>query len=278
MASIVVKTPKRTWTAKQGVVYQDVIQKEIEKNASKIVLNKVAELNERGSNYRSVVNQKISLYATFFQRVVSRTPLDEKYTRIKPSEKTENMLHIKHIPDDSQCRYDWYISDGSSIVSAKAFPKSYFTTVNDKSAVDGIKKKLQTVYAKGLKKSNSEEIIKRIESLEVYNDNPHYKVLEYGGGYNWLNKTKPTKGPGNKYPHGVENNHAVYAPTGMLRISQMELLKESQKEARTNLAARYKGGKKVNRVPSDSELDQFWKLLQKKKFRYADIKRYIGER
>ena len=280
MASITVKTPSRTWTLEQGVLYKDVIGKHIQRNASKIVLNKIAELNSKGSNYRAVINQRLSIYATFFQRVVSRTPLDESYTVTIFDEKKGIEKTVHHTKDDIQCRYDWYMSDGEVELSARAFPKAYFKDVNDKKAIEGIKKKLQEIYAKNLSKKNSEEIIKKIERLEVFNNNPHFAVLEYGGGYHWGDKSEIKKGPGNKYEHGVENKHSVQAPVGMKRISELELQRESEKASRTNLTTRYKGNgtKKLARVPSDKELEEFWKMLSKKRIKFADIKRYIGAR
>ena len=278
MASLVVKSPTKTWTTRQGVLIRDVIEKHIQKNVSKVTLRHIAELNSKGTNYRAVVNQRISIYAVFFQRVVSRTPLDEKYTYTRINPKTGEEETIRHIPDKIQCRYDWYLTDGNIEIRAKDFPASYFRTVNDKNAIEGIKIKMKEVFAKNLNKKNADAIVRRIESLEVFNNNPHFAVLEYGGGHNWGMNGVIKKGAGNKYEHGVENNHSVQAPAGMKRISEMELKSMSDKLAVTNLTKRYNENNRIEKTPSDSELERFWKLLKKQRIRYADIKRYIGER
>ena len=282
MVKVIVKTPTRTWTPKQGVLYGDIIEKQIEKNASAIALKNVAELSKTGLNYASVIDQRISIFATFFQRVVSRTPLDEKYTWYELNEKTVRMNKRTHIPDKgvhSQCRYDWYITDGETTVSAKDFPQKYFDVVNDKSAIEGIKKKFKSKFAPRLSKKNAGTALETLEGLYIKNDNPHYAVLEYGGGFRW--PMNGTIKQGAKYKHGVENGHSVQAPVGMYRITEMELLRESNRNVKTNLAKRYKGNglsnrSKIEKTPSDKDLEDFWKLMKKKKIRYSDIKRYLG--
>lgn len=283
MVKVIVKTPTRTWTPRQGVLYGDIFEKQIENNASAIALKNIAELSASGSNYESVIDQRISIFATFFQRVVSRTPLDEKYTWKELNEKTGRMNKHTHIPDKgfhSQCRYDWFITDGEVTVSAQDFPKKYFDIVNDKAAIEGIKKKFKSTFAPRLSKKNVETALETLEGLYIKNDNPHYAVLEYGGGYRW--PMNGTIKEGHKYKHGVENNHSVQAPVGMYRITEMELLRESNRKVKTNLAKRYKGNgltkrSKLQKVPSDKDLEDFWKLMKKKKIRYSDIKRYLGD-
>jgi len=284
MVKVIVKTPTRTWTPRQGILYGEIFEKQIENNAAMVALKNVAEMNSTGSNYISVIDQRLSIFATFFQRVVARTPLDEKYTYYVESEKTGKMIKKVHIPDKgyhSQCRYDWFITDGEVEVSAQDFPKKYFDVVNDKTAIEAIKKKFKSTFAPRLAKKNAEIALETLEGLYIKNNNPHYQVLEFGGGWNWKNKSEIKEGK--KYEHGVENEHSVQAPVGMYRISLMELQRESARNVKTNLAKRYKGNgltkrTKLAKVPSDKDLEDFWKLMKKKKISYGDIKRYIGER
>ena len=284
MAKIVIKTPTRTWTARQGVLYGDIFEKQIENNASKIVLNHIAELRKNGSNYEAVIQQRLHIFAVFFQRVVSRTPLDEKYTWYEENPRTGNMVKHTHKPDKgvhSAARYDWFITDGNKTISAQDFPKKYFDVVNDAAAISAIEKKFNSSFAPRLSKTNAGKALGTLEGLYIKNDNPHWYVLEYGGGYRWPMNGEIKDGP--KYEHGVENGHSVQAPVGMYRITEMELQRESNRKVTTNLAKRYKGNGKTKRsqlarVPSDKDLQDFWKLMKKGKINYGDIKRYIGAR
>lgn len=284
MAKLIIKTPTRTWTARQGVLYGDIFEKQIENNASKVVLNHLANLRKNGSNYEAVIEQRLHIFAVFFQRVVSRTPLDEKYTWYQENPETGNMVKKTHKPDKgvhSAARYDWFITDGNKTVSASDFPKKYFDVVNDKAAIEAIEKKFKSSFAPRLAKTNAETALKTLEQLYIKNDNPHYYVLEFGGGYRWPKNGEIKDGP--KYQHGVENEHSVQAPVGMYRITEMELQRESNRKVTTNLAKRYKGNGKTKRtqlarVPSDKDLQAFWKLMKKGKINYGDIKRYIGVR
>ena len=284
MAKIVIKTPTRSWTARQGVLYGDIFEKQIERNASKIVLNHLAEINKSGSNYKAVIDQRLQIFAVFFQRVVSRTPLDEKYTWTEINPKTGNEVKHTHKPDKgvhSAVRYDWFITDGEKTVSAQDFPKKYFEVVNDKAAIEAIFKKFKSSFAPRLAKSNASTALETLELLNIKNDNPHFEAVEYGTGHNWTMTSQIKDGP--KYPHGLENKHPVFAPAGMYRITEMELQRESMRNSRTNLTKRYKANGKTKRsqlarVPSDKDLDDFWKLMKKKKINYSDIKRYIGAR
>ena len=194
------------------------------------------------------------------------------------------MVKHTHKPDKgvhSAARYDWFITDGNKTVSAQDFPKKLFDVVNDKSAIDAIEKKFRSFFAPRLAKTNFETALKTIDSLYIKNDNPHYYVLEFGGGYRWPENGTIKDGP--KYEHGVENRHSVQAPVGMYRITEMELQRESNRKVSTNLAKRYKGNGNTKRsqlakVPSDKDLQDFWKLMKKGKINYGDIKRYIGVR
>ena len=284
MASIVVKTPTRTWTARQGVLYGEIFEKQIENNVSKVVLNHIASIKKSGTNYEAVIEQRLHIFAVFFQRVVSRTPLDEKYTWYEENPKTGNMVKKTHKPDKgvhSAARYDWYITDGEKKVSANDFPKKLFDVVNDKKAIEEIEKKFKSSFAPRLAKTNASKALNVLDLLYIKNDNPHYYVLEFGGGYRWPKNGEIKDGP--KYQHGVENEHSVQAPVGMYRITEMELQRESNRKVTTNLAKRYKGNGKTKRsqlarVPSDKDLQDFWKLMKKGKINYGDIKRYIGVR
>ena len=109
-----IKTPKKTYTTNEYTKSVSMIKEETEKNIAEAVLKRFIEKKDVLQ-----VRRYIQI-ATFFQRVVSRTPLDEKYLMYT----TEEGNRIYHIPDKDRCRYDWYITDGAKkITSAQMFSK-----------------------------------------------------------------------------------------------------------------------------------------------------------
>lgn len=268
-----VKTPTQTWTVKEGVKFADVISKNIERNTAKIVLNKLSDLHD------VAIRQQISIWATFFQRVVARTPLDENYSWTERNPETGEIIERHHKKDRIECRYDWYITDGSTKITAKELyekDKSLFDYVSDANAIA----KIADIFASELR------FTKTSQRISIYNDNPHFAVLEYGGGYNWEDGGTIKKA---RLEHGVENLHSVQAPVGMYRITEMELERSSgNTKAKTALSQRFKGqqvrtykngetrARKI--TPTDYQLTQIIKLLKKGHIKYDDIARYIGER
>ena len=96
MASITIKTPTRTipLTAK-----------------SKTQLKFYSELenNRFAQSIEKSYEDQIAIIAVFFQRVVARTPLDERYERVVQTKDGEKV--IQHIPDEEICREHWYIEE-----------------------------------------------------------------------------------------------------------------------------------------------------------------------
>lgn len=272
MANLRVKTPNMTWQVKDEEKLNSYIKNKIEKNVARVTLNRMAVAKD------AAIRQQIRIWATFFQRVVARTPLDEYYEWDEVSHKGET-LHYVHIPDDIQCRYDWYITDGNTKITAKELHDEFedlFDYVSDANAIS----KIADIFASRLKFTYTNR------SMSIYNDNPHFAVLEYGGGYHWLDGNIKTAPSGRK--HGVENDHSVQAPVGMLRITQMELQRSSGSSAKSALDQRFKGQQvrtykdgttRARQItPSDYQLTQIVKLLKKGRIKYKDIERYIGER
>jgi len=258
MASIVIHTPKRTWKVRERGELSKVFEKELEKNVAKAVFPKLIE------GVRLTMNDKIYLLATFFQRVVARTPLDEDYAWEEIDEYGQ-VHHYFHKSDDSQCKWSWYMTTGRKRLEYTSEDESLFRVVSDESAIQKIAQDIQNTF-------NSRKTGKL---PEIYNDNEHFDVLEYGGGWGWGNGSPIKEVNGRK--HGVERMHSAQAPAGMWRITYAEYERAKQnKRAKTSLIARF-GGKKHGMVltPSDRDLEQMVKLLKKRHIKYGDISKYL---
>ena len=109
--TIKIKTPTETWSSKRKTSQLSDFMKMIEANTYSQVLNNIAE------NAEVAINQTLSIVATFFQRVVARTPLDEDYSWTEEitvgKDKNGNPIKEKvtryHKADSSQVRYSWTI-------------------------------------------------------------------------------------------------------------------------------------------------------------------------
>lgn len=257
-----IKTPHRTLQPKDAVKANATFCQEIEKRAIKESVNQVSKF-VRWKN-----RQALEIVATFFQRVCSRTPIDEDYTFMYINTKGESHL-IKHNADKVTCRYDWFIELNGKRVYASDIQGAYsdvFDTVNNKSSIEGVKTYLQFEFGS--------DIVKQKEGLPfvIGNENYYFATLEYGG----YKKDSEAKAPSKKAPegHGVLNKHSVQAPTGMLRITQMELerlFSESTAKVRD-----YKNEKSVRKNYSDKELEQLLlNFKASKRLPLEDIKRFI---
>lgn len=259
MASIVIHTPKKTWKVKERAAFSKVFEKELEKNVAKAVFPRLIE------GVKLTMDDKIYLLATFFQRVVARTPLDDSYSWVVYDD--EGKPHdCYHHADTNYCKWSWYMTTGRKRLEYKADSEALFNIVSDESAIQKIAQDIQKTF----------NCRKTGKLPEIYNDCEHYDVLEYGGGYDWeLSSSIKEDSKGRK--HGVERMHSVQAPAGMWRITYAEYERAKQnKRAKTSLIARF-GGKKHGMVltPSDRDLEQMVKLLKKRHIKYGDISKYL---
>lgn len=267
MASITIKTPTRTipLTAKSRT--QLKFYSELENNVSKICLNRFAQSIEKS------YEDQIAIIATFFQRVVARTPLDERYERVVQTKNGEKV--IRHIPDEEICREHWYIeeSHGKTKMYSRTLIRGGldFNVVNNSEEINAIKDKLKSKYP--LKRFLTAN---EAPDFTVANDCKHFTRVEFGYSA-WKHDTEPVTGIGGR-EHGVKNKHSVQAPVGMLRITEAELESIKRKPSLRSLRSRYKGGTAMKVTPSDKKLQEFYKLLKKShRIRYADIKKYLEE-
>lgn len=265
MASITIKTPKRSINLTAGKKQQIQFFDELEKNVSRVCLGTFSRNIEK--NYED----QIAVIATFFQRVVARTPLDERYERVIQTKNGEKV--IRHIPDEEICREHWYIeeSHGRTKMYSRTLIRSglEFNVVNDAEEINQIKEKLKDKFPlQRFLKANEDP------SFGVANDCKHFERIEYGFS-SWKHDTEPVVGDGGR-EHGVKNKHSVQAPVGMLRITEAELESIKRRPSLRSLRSRYKGGTAMKVTPSDKKLQEFYKLLKKShRVRYADIKKYL---
>lgn len=252
MASITIHTPTRSIKVKDRFTQSHIWEEEIENNVAKVAFPKLLDAA------RDNIDAQIYLLATLFQRCVARTPVDENWTDPKTGE--------HHTADRNRCKWDWYMSDGSNKLTYTIRSARWFDVVSDEASIQKIVKDIKRVF-----KSQKTGILPHI-----YNDNEHFDVLEYGGGYRWPENSKKKIGDGGR-EHGVKNNHSVQAPAGMWRISFMQYEMEKRKiRFRKPLVERFggkKGGVKKNLPPK--ELKELVALMKKKKIKYGDISKYL---
>ena len=264
MAVMKIKTPTKSWEIKDSVKNNAAIENEIKYKVASVVLPKLAITAQRS------IDRQISIMATFFQRLVARTPIDESY-EVTYVDKKGNEKKRKHTIDRSVCQDSWYITDGKVKVTAaqmKAVDKNIFWNVNERYSVDEVKKILKEKF-----------VITDKTEFVIGNDNDHYDRLEKGYS-KWFNdgiSAKKSVG-GLRRDHGVKNMHSIQAPVGMWRItySELELIKEST--AISPLTSRYRSqyGRIMNGVPNRAKLAEFARFLESKgNIAYKDIVRYL---
>ena len=263
MASITIKTPKRSINLTSKKEEKIKFFNEIEKNISKVCLGALSE------SVAKAYEDEIAILSVFFQRVVARTPLDENYDRVIVTSKGEKVVH--HKPDKEICREHWFIeetSKGGKFYSKELISNGKFEVVNNSEEINEIKAKMKSMFP--LKNFADGK-----PSFVIGNDCRHFDRIEFGYS-EWKSDSQPVIGEEVGREHGVKNKHSVQAPAGMLRITEMELESIRRKNTSGNLRRAYRGGYKVNVTPSDKKLTEFYELLKKKhRVKYADIKRYV---
>jgi len=270
MASITIKTPTKNYKIKKGeeLKKDNAYYEAIKMRTAKVALGTLSRMQ------RIAVDRQISILATFFQRVVARTPIDEVY-QVTHIHKDGTTRTTYHKIDTIICQNDWYITDGKIKVTAgqmKTVDKNLFWNVNEKYSVDQIKKIIKERF-------NPTPETK----FEVGNDNPHFELLE-NGNKRWLNdgltagKSRATEeNEAVRREHGVKNKHSIQAPVGMLRITMAELEAIKKSNVISPLSSRYRSqyGRIQHGLPNRTKLMEFARLLEKKRLKYKDIVEYL---
>ena len=187
---------------------------------------------------------KLYIAAVFFQRVVSRTPLDENYTW------TIGNKIFEHKKDNDATRDHWWISYGKKKLCAKDYADC-FEVFNDKNSIDKLWNLFQVTFSTE----------KQMRTIRVYNDaDPEkFNTLEYG-------KYKASSSvirSGDLYEHGIKNHFSIQAPVGMLRLTEGELgfILDSSLKRASSIIKRL--NKSINKTPNPREVKKIFKRLKK---------------
>ncbi len=181
------------------------------------------------------------LAATYFQNLVSNTPIDESYTykykktvaklgyrevditateeemveaSIRSIEQKTYIYEKTHMPDEDFARGDWILHyRGQSFKAFDTdngngdFKKEDFLIKSDAESIE----KIADYLYKSTEKSRSKNY-----SFYVTNSNEHIKYLELGG---YITDTEPRVGAEYGFLHGVKNKYTYQAPYGFLRLT-----------------------------------------------------------
>lgn len=202
---------------------------------------------------------QLRVLAIFFQRLVSRTPMDEDYTKyiVSTDDETgeERVSIIEHHADANFARLDWTLSiaDKVRITSYElvaAYP-DMFKVFNNKNDINNIYQ-----YLRSKLKTNKGVNLDDIYNVEITNMNDHFLELEYG-----TKRRGKLTSQGPLYPHGIVNGHSVQAPNGMLRLSLLELdqiFKTENKNpgASTHIISHRYADQKTKKNPTDKRISQ----------------------
>lgn len=260
------KTPHTTLKTEYFQKATELLSSETEKRCVKVIMPKLTE------SVKIAVNRSISLASTFFQRVCARTPMDADYI-FDWVDKEGNVHKLKHKADDRQCRLDWFLEYKNKRITARELvekKEDIFDDYNDKNSIEFIKNILIDEF--------KDDLLSGDINISIGNLNPYFATLEYGG-YEKDSKTKLDSGRnphGIDNKHGVKNKHSVQAPTGMLRITQMELDSLAKSSAKAPLATRFRN-QSTQRELSDERLKSLIsKFKASKRLPLKDIKGYLG--
>lgn len=174
------------------------IENQMYNAAGQMIVEKTEEATRRN----------LFLAAMFFQRVVSRTPLDEDYI----TGMNERGHITMHHADDDVVRDCWVASYRNKKITSKELRENYgceFYKFNDRGEVHKIYQQFLTLIGK----------TKNVSGIRIENTNERFAMLEYG---EYRHDGTIKKDSDNKYPHGVKGGYSVQAPVGMLRLTQQE--------------------------------------------------------
>lgn len=186
--------------------------------------------------------------AVFFQRVVSRTPVDEDY--YFQNKKGDLEIHHK---DDDAVRDAWVASYNNRSITAKQMREAgiTFDKFNDESEIRAIYAMFREAFIMGSK---------NIVTVHIDNNHERFPMLEYGE-YEHDGSLKK----GDKYYHGVEGGYSVQAPAGMLRITQAEFQKMTLTMSTRRLIQSYvQRSQRTLKNPSPSKMKELKRILGNK--------------
>lgn len=177
----------------------------------------------------------INCSAIVFQRLVSRTPIDEEYDYINYAKVRQAIAEGNgneefdykdfvehHTPDAERIRDHWELTinvNGTQAVQilSKDFNDDLFLVCNDSKAINEIASVIGTKFKSNI--SVKEKNLYFDYDIVFKNNSSYFDKLEYG-------KYKRTVGgahQGKNYLHGITNGYTFQAPNGFYRKTLLEL-------------------------------------------------------
>lgn len=211
----------------------------------------------------------IKIAAIFFDRVCSRTPMDEDYKKQLVKWSGEK-VYIQHKADKEFCRLRWELKIGPKTFTSYELwrsKNSLFENYNDSSDIDYIFDYLW----KNLENTKLGDL----KNLEFINTSEYFDYLEFGE----YKQASSETANGRKYEHGLQNHHSVQAPNGMSRLTLAELDRIASSTATRSLERRFRS-QRTSKVLSGRQLASLTKALGRGKSRFTpdDIQQLLGAR
>lgn len=213
---------------------------------------------------KAAIRSLFQIASIVFQRIVSRTPLDEEY-KYETVDKDGNVKERYHEPDNSSVRYDWKMivkGENEKIFTCSEFiakNPDFGMEFNDKNDINLI---LTTLLNSDLKprtiKNNKGELIPDFD-IQFDNQNEHFKTIEYGR----YRKGPTEPKPGKNYLHGVTEDHFTYqAPKGFYAITmkEYEAFISTHESDRWRTLSQKMLRQRVEKVFSDKKFNQILKI------------------
>lgn len=194
-----------SYVGKDGKVIANKIAGAIEETAYDAAGQMIAEATLEATR------RNVFLTAMLFQRLVSRTPMDEDYM----TGMNERGKITIHKADDDYIRDAWTASYGGKSITAKQLRAQgiEFLKFNDRSEV----KKIYDEFLKLLGNRPVSEGKQVLRKFNIENTHERFAMLEYGE-YAHDGSIKS----GEHFKHGVKNGFSVQAPSGMERLTRTE--------------------------------------------------------
>lgn len=185
--------------------------------------------------------------AIYFQRVVCRTPKDEKYY----NPETKKM----HYADKDFVWKSWSIKYWGKTLTAEQMGEYLFDDFNDKSSINTIAQIITNDLFKGEDRLINRKT--RIKSIRIENLHPRFAMLEYG---TYVPKDSSVK-QGPEYQHGRVNGYSVQAPYGMERITRAEMAEFTDSMLDNYFGAYGSVQPEHDKVPTGSEMKELRKVM-----------------
>lgn len=237
------------------------------------------ELQVQMERDKAAIRSLLQIAAIVFQRIVSRTPMDEEYEFINlrkmkeaiqsaSGEENFDVNDIKdiHRPDDNVLRYDWTMmvnGENVKIFTCREFiakDPNFGMEFNNKKDINLVLTELLSSNMKPKYITDSKG--QRVPDFQISfdNPNPHFRTLEFGK----YKKTKTELKQGEHYQHGIDENHYSYqAPKGFYTITmrEYEAFIASHEADRWRTLSQKMLRQKVEKVLSEKKFNQIFEII-----------------